>query len=39
MVTEINQSKVLTRHISCESKPRFDGRNCNSDQWWNTDLC
>ena len=39
MITEINQSKVLTRHISCESKPRFDERNCNSDQWWNTDLC
>ena len=24
-------------HISCESKCKFDERNCNSDQWWNND--
>ena len=33
MITEISESKALTKHISCECKCRFDGRNCNSDQW------
>ena len=31
--------KSLTKHISCECKRRFDGRKCNSDQWWNNDKC
>ena len=39
MITGINESKVLTKHISCECKCRFDGINCNSDQWWNNDKC
>ena len=33
MITGINYSKVLTKHISCECKCRFDGRKCNSNQW------
>ena len=33
MITVINESKTLTKHISCEYKCNFDGRNCNSDQW------
>ena len=33
MATEINESKTLTKHISCEFKCRFDGRKFNSDQW------
>ena len=37
MTTGINKSKTLTKHISCECKCRFDGRKCNSDQWWNND--
>ena len=37
MITGINESKTLTKHISCECKCKFDGRNCNSDQWWNND--
>ena len=37
--TGINESKALTKHISCECKCRFDGRKCNSDQWWNDDKC
>ena len=32
MITGINESKTLAKHI-CECKYRFDGRNCNSDQW------
>ena len=39
MITEINVSKTLTKHISCECKCRFDGRNCNSGQWSNNDRC
>ena len=32
MITRINKSKTLTKHISCECKCKFDERNCNSDQ-------
>ena len=39
MITGINESKTLTEHISCECKCKFDGRKCNSDQWWNNDKC
>ena len=39
MITGINESKALTKDISCECKFRFDGRKCNSDQWWNNDKC
>ena len=37
MITAINDSKTLRKHISCECKSKFDGRKCNSDQWWNSD--
>ena len=37
MITGINDLKTLTQHISCECKCRFDGRQCNSDHWWNKD--
>ena len=37
--TGIHESKTLTKHISCECICRFDGRKCNSDQWWNSDKC
>ena len=39
MMTGINESKTLTKHISCECKCRFDGRKCNSGHWWNNDKC
>ena len=29
MITGINQLKTLTKHISCESKYRFDEKKCN----------
>ena len=35
MIKEINESKTLAKNISYEWKCRFDGRECNSDQWWN----
>ena len=39
MITGINTSKTLTKHISCECKCRFDGKKCNSNQCWNNDKC
>ena len=39
MITGINESKTLTKHISCECKCRFDGGKCNSDQWCNNGKC
>ena len=39
MITGINESKTLTKQISCECKCRFDERKCNSYQWWNNDKC
>ena len=33
----MNESKTLTKHISCEYKCKFGGRKSNSDQWWNND--
>ena len=39
MTTEINELKTLTKHISCECKCRFDGKNCNSNQWLNNNKC
>ena len=37
--TGINESKTLTKHISCECKCKFDRRKCNSNQWWNSNNC
>ena len=37
MITGINELKALTKNISCKCKCKFDGRNSNSDQWWNND--
>ena len=39
MITGINKSKTLTKHISCECKCRFDRKKCNSDQGWNNNKC
>ena len=35
MITRINESKTLRKHVwcECECKCRFDGRKCDSDQW------
>ena len=39
VITVINVSKTLTKHISCECKCKFYGRKCISNQWWNNDKC
>ena len=37
MVTVINESKTLSRHISCKCKCKFHGIEFNSNHWWNND--
>ena len=39
MIAGINESKTLTKHISCECKCKLDGTKCNSNQWWDNDKC
>ena len=33
MIKDINQSRTLTKHLSCDYKCRFDGKKINSNQW------
>ena len=37
MIAGVNESKTLTKHISCKCKSKFDGGKCNSNQKWNND--
>ena len=37
MITGINESKTLTKFISCKRECKLDGTRCNSNQWWNND--
>ena len=39
MITGINKSKVLTKHISGKWKCKFDGKKCSSIQNWNNNKC
>ena len=39
MTKEINESKTLIKHISCECKYGLDARKCNSRQKWNNYKC
>ena len=39
VVTEINESKPLTKHASCKCECKFDGRKYNSNQKWNNKYC
>ena len=32
MIAGINESKILTKHISCKCTYRFDEKECNSEQ-------
>ena len=38
MITRINGSKTLTKHLSSKCKYKFDGRKCTSNKRWNNDL-
>ena len=39
IITGINESKTLTKHIPCEYKCKFDGGKFNLDQWRNNNKC
>ena len=39
MITRINQSKALMKHISCKCECIFHNKKCNSNQKWNGDKC
>ena len=39
IITGINESKILKKHVSFQCKCRFDARKWNSGQWWNDDKC
>ena len=39
MATKINETKILTKHISCDCKRKFDSATCNSNQKWNNETC
>ena len=39
IITGINESKTLAKHISCKYKCKFDGRRCNLNQLWNSNKC
>ena len=39
MITGKNESEILTKHVPCKCKFRFDGRKWNSNQKWNNNKC
>ena len=39
MVTGINESKILTKHLSCECKCKFDATKLISNQKWKSEKC
>ena len=39
MITGINESKTLTKHISCECKCKFEETKCKSNQCWDNNKC
>ena len=39
MITGINESKTLAKHISCKYKCKLDRKKFKSNQWWKNDKC
>ena len=39
MITKMNESKTLVKHISCDCKYKFNSVTCNSNQKLNNDKC
>ena len=39
MITRRDKAKILVKHISFDSKCKFNSSTCNSDQKWNNDKC
>ena len=36
MITRVNEAKTMVKHITCNSKTKFDSTTCNSNHKWNT---
>ena len=39
MIPGLNESKTLTKHISCKCECKFESRKCNLNQKWNNNKC
>ena len=39
MITNKNEAKLMTKHISCDCKCKFNSTTCNSNQKWNNETC
>ena len=39
MITNKNEAKPMTKHISCDCKFKFSSTKCNSNQKWNNKKC
>ena len=39
MITNKNEAKTMTKHISCDCKCKLYSTTCNSDQKWNNNTC
>ena len=39
MITNKNEAKAITKHISCDCKCKFNSATCKSNQKWNNKTC
>ena len=39
MITNKDETKAMTEHISCDCKCKFNSATCNSKQKWNNKTC
>ena len=39
MITNKNEDKAMTKHISCDFKCKLNSTTCNSNQKWNQKTC
>ena len=39
MITNKDEAKAMTKHISCGCKCKFNSATCNSNQKWNNKAC
>ena len=39
MITNKNEAKTMTNHISCDFRCKFNSKICNSNQKWNNKTC
>ena len=39
MITGINKSRTLAKHIPCKCECKFDNKKCNSSQKWSKNRC